>query len=346
MRLYQKFVTNQQLRRVVVLLTLIGVIYVSRSMMNIILLTFIFTFLVTQLVRKVQQYSKIPPAAVVVPLYILVIFLVYLAVTIYVPQIAKQSIKLGESVYNFYQSPSFDANQFMRTIGDYMKQFNLTDQLKHGVSTIVNYITGIGTMGVTIVLSFILSFFYTIELDRLPQFGKLFLKSTYGWFFQDIMYFAKKFVNTFGVVIEAQIFIAIVNTVLTTITLTVMKMPNIPSLAIMIFLLSMVPVAGVIVSCIPLCIIAFSIGGIQYVVYILVMILVIHALEAYVLNPRFMSSKTQLPIFFTFVVLFVAERFLGTWGLIVGLPIFTFFLDVLGVKTIQKSGKKQKKAAN
>ncbi len=44
MSLYQKFVTNQQLRRVVVLLTLIGVIYVSRSMMNIILLTFIFTF--------------------------------------------------------------------------------------------------------------------------------------------------------------------------------------------------------------------------------------------------------------------------------------------------------------
>ena len=36
MSLYQKFVTNQQLRRVVVLLTLIGVIYVSRSMMNII----------------------------------------------------------------------------------------------------------------------------------------------------------------------------------------------------------------------------------------------------------------------------------------------------------------------
>ncbi|WP_424348781.1 AI-2E family transporter [Latilactobacillus sp. 5-91] len=335
MTLYQRFVANQQLRRLVVLMGMIGVIFAVRSMMNIILLTFIFTFLVTQLVRHVQRYVRIPPAAVVVPLYILVILLVYLGVTIYVPQIAKQTIKLGESVYNFYQSPSFDANKFMQLISQYMKQFNLTDQLKHGVSTLVNYITGIGTMGVTIVLSFILSFFYTIELDKLPQFGGLFLKSTYGWLFQDIAYFAKKFVNTFGVVIEAQIFIAVVNTVLTTITLTVMKMPNIPSLAIMIFLLSMVPVAGVILSCIPLCIIAFSVGGVQYVVYILVMITVIHALEAYVLNPRFMSSKTQLPIFFTFVVLFVAERFLGTWGLIVGLPIFTFFLDVLGVKTIK-----------
>lgn len=34
----------------------------------------LYFFLVTQLVRKVQQYSKIPPAAVVVPLYMLVIF--------------------------------------------------------------------------------------------------------------------------------------------------------------------------------------------------------------------------------------------------------------------------------
>jgi len=334
--LYQKFIANQQLRKTTVLLILIGLIYVARPMMNIILLTFIFTFLVTQLVRKIQTYIKIPSAAVVVPLYILIIFLVYLAVTIYVPQIAKQTIKLGESVYKFYQSPSFDANKFMQIISDYMKQFNLTEQLKNGVTTIVNYITGIGTMGVTIVLSFILSFFYTIELNQLSQFGQLFLKSTYGWFLQDIYYFAKKFVNTFGVVIEAQLFIAVVNTVLTTITLTIMKMPNVPSLAIMIFLLSMIPVAGVIISCVPLCIIAFSVGGIQFVAYILMMIVAIHTLETYVLNPRFMSSKTQLPIFFTFVILFAAERFLGTWGLIVGIPIFTFFLDILGVKTIGK----------
>lgn len=45
-----------------------------------------------------------------------------------------------------------------------------------------------------------------------------------------------------------------------------------------------------------------------------------------------MSSKTELPIFYTFVVLLAGEALWGTWGLIVGVPVFTFFLDILGVK--------------
>ena len=79
---------------------------------------------------------------------------------------------------------------------------------------------------------------------------------------------------------------------------------------------------------------------IRYVIYIFIMIMIIHAVEAYVLNPKFMASKTELPIFYTFLVLLVAEHFWGTWGLIVGVPIFTFFLDVLGIKPTKKSKKK------
>ena len=59
----------------------------------------------------------------------------------------------------------------------------------------------------------------------------------------------------------------------------------------MIFLLGLIPVAGVIISLFPLCMIAYNIGGIMYVVYILVIVTVIHALESYVLNPKFMSQN-------------------------------------------------------
>lgn len=134
--------------------------------------------------------------------------------------------------------------------------------------------------------------------------------------------------------IEAQLFIALVNTVITTITLIVMKMPNIPSLAIMVFLLSLIPVAGALISVVPLAIIAYTVSGLQGVITIIIMIILIHLLETYVLNPRFMSSRTKLPVFFTFVVLMVGEWLFGTWGLIVGIPIFTFILDLLGVKKL------------
>ena len=90
----------------------------------------------------------------------------------------------------------------------------------------------------------------------------------------------------------------------------------------------------VVISLIPLSMVGYSVCGIRDVIYIIIMIIAIHALESYVLNPKFMSSRTELPIFYTFVVLMVSEKLFGTWGLIVGVPIFTFLLDIMGVKSI------------
>ena len=75
---------------------------------------------------------------------------------------------------------------------------------------------------------------------------------------------------------------------------------------------------------IQLTIIGYTVCGWQDVLTILIMIAAIHVLEACVLNPKFMSSRTQLPVFFTFVVLLVAERLFGTWGLISRHSDFTF----------------------
>ena len=44
-----------------------------------------------------------------------------------------------------------------------------------------------------------------------------------------------------------------------------------------------------------------------------------------------MSAKTNLPIFYTFMILIFSEHFLGIWGLIIGIPIFIFLLDVLDI---------------
>ena len=131
--------------------------------------------------------------------------------------------------------------------------------------------------------------------------------------------------------IEAQFIIAIVNTVLSVIALWIMDFPQLFGLGIMIFFLGLIPVAGVIISLIPLSLIAYTIGGFIQVLYILIIIAIIHAIEAYILNPKLMSSKTDLPIFYTFIILIFSEHFFGVWGLIIGIPIFVFLLDVLEV---------------
>lgn len=335
MSVYEKFIQNKRLRRFFVLATVILILYLARSMITMILLTFIFTFLALHFIKFVQRFLKIPSIVFVLVLYSLIVFLIYLAITKYVPVLIHQSIQMYTSVIHFYQTPTDSHNQLLIVIDQYLEKSHLLSHIQNGASIILSYVQDIGSLGLSFVLSFILSFFFMIEKRQMAEFSKLFLKSDFDWFFQDIYFFADKFVNTFGVVMEAQFFIAAVNTGITTICLALIGFHQLPSLAIMIFILSLIPVAGVIISCIPLSFIAYSLGGINDVIYILIVIIVVHLFESYVLNPKFMSSKTDLPIFYTFVILLVSERLFGVWGLIVGIPIFTFFLDILKVKAIQ-----------
>lgn len=331
---WKHFIENVKLRRFTVLLLIIVVLWLMRSMMNLILFTFILTYLVVSWVRLVQRWlPRMSTSLIVIVTYVLLIVLLYLGVTRYLPVLSRQVVKMVNSVVHFYST--HQATMIYRYVSHYVSAATIMSQVRHGITIAVSTLTSIGAITVSFVMSLILSFFYTLELKQMNEFSHSFLDSDFGWFFQDIDYFGKKFVNTFGVVLEAQFFIAICNTVITTICLLFMRMPQIFALSLIVFIFSLVPVAGVIISTIPLAMVGYSVGGVRDVVYIIIMIIIIHTLEAYVLNPKFMASRTDLPIFYTFIVLLIGEHLFGTWGLIVGVPIFTFLLDVLGVKPIR-----------
>ena len=319
----------------VVLLVIVLVLYEARSLMNTILLTFIFTYLIVHWVRLVQRWiPRVPVTLVVLLSYLLLILGLFYVVTDYVPMLVNQLVKMTNSLITFYQSA--DMHWLMKYLNQFVSSSTLATQARHGVTLAVTTLPNFGTLLVAVAMSVILSFFYTIELRQMNEFSKTFLSSQHlSWFFKDLDFFGKKFINTFGVVLEAQFFIALTNTALTMIALFFMKMPQIFALGLMVFIFSLVPVAGVIISLVPLSMVGYSVGGIRYIVYLIIVILVIHMIESYVLNPKFMSSRTELPIFYTFVVLLVSEHLFGVWGLIVGVPIFTFLLDIVGVKQIR-----------
>lgn len=336
MKIYQAFIKNVPLRRICVLLACILMIWLLRAMMSTVLLTFIFTFLSVNFIRLIQRHWSLSPFWIITPVYVIIIGLIYLLATHYIPNVIDSTVGLIKKVFDFYDSNKSQNDPLIALLVESVKNFKLDEQIKTGLTEVWRYVTNLGAIGFTIVISFLLSYFYSFEVDWMNDFGRSFENSKLNWLFQDIHFFARKFVNTFGVVLEAQVIIAVINTLLTAIALTILKFPSVPSLAIMVFFLSMIPVAGVIISLIPLSIIGYTVGGLQTMVYVWIAILAIHALETYVLNPKLMSSRTHLPIFVTFVVLLVSEQLLGIWGLVVGIPIFTFFLDVLGVQTLNK----------
>jgi predicted PurR-regulated permease PerM len=321
-------------RRIIIFAGMIFVLYLLRDMLNLVLLTFIFTFLMNQLVKLVSRWVPINRKLLVVILYAVIVGLLSWAIVNYLPMVIKEIKALIKQLSAFYTAKH--ENIFLTYIFNRIAKIQVQNYFEQGFTYIIRYFTDISRVGLQLFLAILLSLFCLLEKPHLIQFTKKFKKSKVAPIYNEIEFFAEKFAGTFGKVIEAQLIIAIVNTTLTTISLWILGFPQLGGLSIMIFLLGLIPVAGVILSLIPLTIIAYSIGGFIKVLYIGLAILIIHAIETYILNPNLMSSKTNLPVFYTFVILIFSEHFFGVWGLIVGIPIAVFLLDVLEVTDHKK----------
>jgi len=326
------FFQKKSVKRFFIFALILFVLFSVRSMMNLILLIFIFTFLMNGLVEFTMKRIKINRTVLVLFLYALIISLLTIGIVKYLPVITTEISQLIRQISSFsidsYDNPVFDY------IGSIITGNQITSYLENGFQFLLKSFTDISKTSVQVLIALLLSLFFLIEKPRLMAFTNKFKESKIAPFYREIEYFGSKFSRTFGKVIEAQFIIAIINTFLTVIILLILGFPQIFGLAIMIFFLGLIPVAGVIISLIPLSLIAFTIGGFLKVLYMFIAIMVIHAIEAYILNPKLMSSKTNLPVFYTFVVLIFSQHFFGVWGLITGIPVFVFLLEILDVTIV------------
>jgi predicted PurR-regulated permease PerM len=321
-------------KRISIFVLLALVLYGLKDMINLILFTFIFTFLMDRLVIFLSRKIPLNRKILVVASYSTIVGLLTYGIVKYLPMIIGEITALIKQITAFYTQEH--DNIILNYLVSRLEEIQISNYLERGFTFLITYFTDISTFGLQILIALLMSLFYLLEKPRLIEFTKKFKTSKIASIYAEIEFFSLKFVGTFGKVIEAQLIIAVVNCILTTIALWIFGFPQLGGLSIMILFLGLIPVAGVIISLIPLVIIGYSIGGIMTVLYVFIAIMIIHAIEAYILNPNLMSSKTNLPVFYTFLVLIFSEHFFGVWGLIIGIPVFVFILDVLEVTDNKK----------
>ena len=62
------------------------------------------------------------------------------------------------------------------------------------------------------------------------------------------------------------------------------------------------------------------------------LVVFIHLLEAYLLNPMIYGRHLKLNPVLTLIILFVGYHAFGLWGMLLGVPVARYFIhDVLGV---------------
>lgn len=325
--------TKQMPRRILILLAFGAGIYLLRGMANMFLLTFIFAYLgyTAQdfVFRRAKNLNSRLLKAIIIIVYLAIVTLAVYVLYLYIPKIISEVNTIIQQAIIFLNGTY--ENDTLNYILSLLKEFKISTYITNNYEGLIKSITNIGKWGIEIFMAIILSLFFILEKNRIVKFTSYFQSSKLRIVYEEMAFFGRKFLQSFGKVIQTQITISFVNTILSMIMLYVLDFPQVLGLGAMIFVLGLVPVAGVVISLIPLSIIAFTIGGFRMIVYVLILIAILHALESYILNPKLMSQKTKLPVFYTFVVLIVSEYLLGIWGLIIGIPIFIFILDVLEV---------------
>lgn len=313
-------------------------LFLIRGFLTSILLIAIFAYFGVHASRKINQFTRIPYVLSVIIFYLLVLLVLAGIIMFIIPVFARE----GQNLYEAILRGLREYPQINHYVGTYMEKFDLVDKISTNWQKIlVNGLTAITTVGdvfVRVALAFFLSLIFTVTFPKLQKFGKQFEHSDFPKFFKIIYQLASKFIFILGQIIEVQLVIDIINTILMLIGLTILGMPSPFVLGMLVFVFGLVPVAGVLISSIPLTLITFSMGGIKTAIELIILICIMHAFEAYVLHPKLMSSRAELPIFVTFAALIIMEHVLGTWGLIVGVPIVAFFMDVMNIHRFDKNG--------
>lgn len=123
-------------------------------------------------------------------------------------------------------------------------------------------------------------------------------------------------------VVRGQLFICLVNGVLSAIGFSIIGLKYWPILALVAAIMSIIPIFGSILSSIP----AVAIGLTQSFgvgLFVLVWIVGIHQIEANILNPKIYGIAAKIHPVLVIFSLLVGEHFFGLWGALMAVPVMS-----------------------
>ena len=253
-------------------------------------------------------------------------------------QLAGERVRLGLSEAAIAEA----AESVTAPSGDFAEYFNRQDQLylnallSEQFQALQRYapaiINALYRATATTLLALLFSYLIMIDHARIRR-GVMRLKtSRVGDFYEEAAGPIVRFGMLLGRSIEAQAAIAVLNTVLTLVGLLVLRIPLTAMLSMVVFVCSFVPVLGVLISTTPIVLVALNAGGFSLSLAAIALVVIVHAVEAYLLNPLIYGKHLKLNPVLTLIILYVSYHAFGFWGLLLGVPLARYFIhDVLGV---------------
>jgi predicted PurR-regulated permease PerM len=176
-----------------------------------------------------------------------------------------------------------------------------------------------------VVLLFMLTAFISMDAPRIVRFVETLVPSAWRG---DLRRLLHGIDSGLAGVVRGQLTIMMVNGVLTLVGLLALRIPFAFALSALATLLYVVPIFGTILSSVPIVLLALTAGGFSKAFLALAWILVIHALEAYVLNPKIMGTASRIHPVLIVLALVIGERSAGIVGALLAVPFASIVVAV------------------
>lgn len=248
----------------------------------------------------------------IVTYMITVILLIYTGLSVF-PNVVKRVV----DTFQMVQSTQLHSlPNWVLPIIDELKN-NVSDFAMRILGAVVNILPGIVTMltllvatliGLESIKAYVRPRIRNLFLDE-PERAERFIIS----FFSDI----KRFVR-------GMILVSAISATITTIGLTLLKIPSAVSLGILTFLGGFFPIVGLIFSSIPMYIFALAERGIAGLVWITILLVGVNQLESWTYGPKIQSSNLKIHWFILVVSLIVFASLLNFAGVLIAFPTVIF----------------------
>lgn len=353
------FLNKYFLQKLVAYLLIIGVFYLLQHFLLVLFLTFIFSYLfltfwgfikekfdnfLFKIIRNKKQilfFQKfLSLNIIIIFLYLVFIGTIFFALSDLLPQLTRELRDLPNYLPAL-KEPVMMITSKLEEIKNINSEIGWSINeifSKQDIDIIMQFfakLKAFWAVFIKIIMSLILSYIFIIDRDKLGEYLKWLEKSNFWFLYHEYKIIIEKIVKTFGLVFKAQSMIALINTILTTIWLFIIGLihnsgfPFIYTLVIIVFVCWFIPVLGTFISSFPILIIWYTTFWTLTIVFeIIFLIAFIHAVEAYYLNPKIVSSYIKLPLSLTFLVLILSEHFMWFAWLVIWISSFYLLLEL------------------
>ncbi len=199
------------------------------------------------------------------------------------------------------------------------------ENVNHVLGTLGNIGGKIAAVTSTFLLSILFSFLILLDLPRLAASVRELENTKLRFIYLSVVDDIRDFSQVLGRALEAQSIIATVNSILTAIGITMLGIgEHVAFLSVIVFFCSFIPVIGVFISSVPICLIALQTSGIKVMFLAVLLITFIHLIEGYILNPRIYGSYMRINPVIILIILTIGGKLFGFWGLLLGVPFCTY----------------------